>query len=122
MTEMSHGNAAGLGIADFVCRKFAQELDLGATYTNSLSSPLCMAKIPMVMNNDLDTIYAAASACGKTEIKDVRIVRIHNTLELDHIWVSENYLPEVEKNPALEIVTGPAEMEFGADGNLIDLA
>ena len=122
MTEMSHGNAAGLGIADFVCRKFAQELDLGATYTNSLSSPLCMAKIPMVMNNDLDTIYAAASACGKTEIRDVRIVRIHNTLELDHIWVSENYLLEIERNPNLEIIAGPAEMEVGEDGNLIDLA
>ena len=121
LTEMSHGNAAGLGIADFVCRRFAEELDLAATYTNSLSSPLCMAKIPMVMNNDLDTIYAAASACGKTEMKDVRIVRIHNTLELDHIWVSESYLPEIEANPNLTIVDGPAEMTFGADGNLADL-
>ncbi|MDO4561358.1 MAG: hypothetical protein Q4C86_10455 [bacterium] len=121
LTEMSHGNAAGLGIADFVCRRFAEELDLAATYTNSLSSPLCMAKIPMVMNNDLDTIYAAASACGKTEMKDVRIVRIHNTLELDHIWVSESYLPEIEANPNLTIIDGPAEMTFGADGNLADL-
>ncbi len=121
MTEMSHGNAAGLGIADFVCRRFAEELDLAATYTNSLSSPLCMAKIPMVMNNDSDTIYAAASACGKTEIKDVRIVRIHNTLELDHIWVSENYLPEIEANQSLKMISGPAEMEFGTDDNLIDL-
>ncbi len=121
MTEMSHGNAAGLGIADFVCRKFALELDLGATYTNSLSSPLCMAKIPMVMNNDTDTIYAAASACGKTEMKDVRIVRIHITLVLDHIWGSENYLPEIERNRSLEIIDGPSEMEIGMDGNLIDL-
>ena len=121
LTEMSHGNAAGLGIADFVCRRFAEDLDLAATYTNSLSSPLCMAKIPMVMNNDLDTIYAAASACGKTEIKDVRIVRIHNTLELDHIWVSESYLPEIEANPNLSIIEGPAEMAFGTNGNLADL-
>lgn len=121
LTEMSHGNAAGLGIADFVCRRFAQELDLGATYTNSLSSPLCMAKIPMVMNNDLDTIYAAASACGKTDMKDVRIVRIHNTLELDHIWVSENYLPEIEANPNLEILEGPVDMKFNGEDNLDDL-
>lgn len=121
LTEMSHGNAAGLGIADFICRRFAEELDLAATYTNSLSSPLCMAKIPMVMNNDLDTIYAAASACGKTDIKDVRIVRIHNTLELEHIWVSENYMREIEANPSLKIISGPAEMEFGANYNLTDL-
>jgi hypothetical protein len=121
LTEISHGNAAGLGIADFICRKFAQSLDLAATYTNSLSSPLCMAKIPMIMNNDVDTIYAAASACGKADIKEVSIVRIHNTLDLDHIWVSENYLPEIEANPNLEIVDGPKLMEFDRDGNLVDL-
>jgi len=121
ITKMSHGNAAGLGIADFVCRKFAQELDLAATYTNSLSSPLCMAKIPMVMNNDFDTIYAAASACGKTDIKEVKIVRIHNTLELNHIWVSENYMPEIVSSSTIKIVEGPREMGFDPDGNLTDL-
>jgi len=121
ITKMSHGNAAGLGIADFVCRKFAQELDLAATYTNSLSSPLCMAKIPMVMNNDFDTIYAAASACGKTDIKEVKIVRIHNTLELNHIWVSENYMPEIVSSSTIKIVGGPREMGFDPDGNLTDL-
>jgi hypothetical protein len=121
LTEMSHGNAAGLGIADFICRKFAQSLDLAATYTNSLSSPLCMAKIPMIMNNDIDTIYAAASACGKSEIREVSLVRIRNTLDLDHIWVSENYLPEIEANADLKIVDGPRSMEFDAFGNLVDL-
>ena len=122
MTEMSHGNAAGLGLADFVCRKFAQELDLATTYTNSLSSPLCMAKIPMVMNNDLDTIYAAASACGKTDIKDDKIIRIHNTLELDSIWVSENYINEIKADSTLRIAEGPMEMTFTKEGFLSDLA
>lgn len=121
LTEMSHGNAAGLGIADFICRKFAQSLDLAATYTNSLSSPLCMAKIPMIMNNDVDTIYAAASACGKSDIKEVSMVRIHNTLDLNHIWVSENYLSEIEVNAKLKIVEGPLSMGFDRDGNLMDL-
>lgn len=121
ITEKSHGNAAGLGIADFICLKFAQKLDLATTYTNSLSSPLCMAKIPMVMNNDFDTVYAAASSCGKADIKDVRIVRIHNTLNLEHIWVSENYLPEILTNPLLEIIGDPKEMEFGNDDNFVDL-
>jgi len=121
LTEMSHGNAAGLGIADFISRKFAQSLDLAATYTNSLSSPLCMAKIPMVMNNDIDTIYAAASACGKTDIKNVKIIRIHNTLDLDHIFVSENYMPEISDYPNLRIVDGPKPMEFNKEGNFTDL-
>lgn len=56
LTDASHGNAAGIGIADYVSHRFAQKLDLGVTYTNSLSSNLGLAKIPMIMNDDLDTI------------------------------------------------------------------
>ncbi len=112
LTEASHGNAAGLGIIDYVSRKFAQALDLGVTYTNSLSSTLSLGKIPMVMNNDVDTIYAAASACGKGEIKDVRIVRIENTLELEHILVSENLLPEITERTDMELMGEPEEIAF----------
>ena len=122
LTEASHGNAAGLGIVDYVSRKFAQELDLGVTYTNSLTSTLSLAKIPMVMNNDFDTVYAAASACGKAEIKDVRIVRIENTLELEHILVSENFLPEIAKRVDMQVEGEPEEFPFDDDNNLNGLA
>ena len=122
-TKLSHGNASGMGVADFISNKFAQSLDLGSTYTNCLNSRYSLsAKIPMVMNNDFDTVYAAASSCGKANIKDVRIVRIHNTLELEEIWVSENYMPEILANPLLEIIEGPKEMEFNKDNNFIDLS
>lgn len=121
LTEASHGNAAGLGIADYISRKFARALDLGVTYTNSLTSPLGLGKIPMVMNNDLDAIYAAASSCGKAEIGDVRIVRIRNTLELEHILVSENVLPEVAGRTDMEAVGAPEPFPFGRSGDLSDL-
>lgn len=118
LTEASHGNAAGLGIADYVSRSFAQRLDLGVTYTNSLSSTLSMGKIPMVMNNDLDTIYAAASCCGKPDVKEARIVRIKNTLEIERILVSENLLDELKEKPNVRVVREPEELCFDADGNL----
>lgn len=122
LTEASHGNAAGLGIVDYVSRKFAQALDLGATYTNSLTSALGLGKIPMVMNNDLDTIYAAASGCGKTRVEDVRIVRIKNTLELSHILISENLRQEVEGRVDMKIEDTPKPFPFDAGGNLADIA
>lgn len=122
LTEASHGNATGLGIADYISRKFAQELDLGVTYTNSLSSTLSLGKIPMVMNDDIDTIYAATSSCGKKEVKDVRIIRITNTLELEHILVSENFLPEIAERTDIEIENPPKELHFDKDGNLADIA
>lgn len=121
LTEASHGNAAGLGIADYISKKFAQKLDLGITYTNSLSSTLSLGKIPMIMNNDLDTIYAASSACGKADIKDIKIVRIKNTIELEHMWVSENYLGELISRKDIRIAEDPLPFAFDNSNNLLDL-
>jgi hypothetical protein len=121
LTEASHGNAAGLGIADYITKKFADAIDLGATYTNSLSSQLGLAKIPMVMNDDNDAIYAAASVCGAPDVKDVRMVRIKNTLELDHIWISENIIPELAGSPNITVKGEPEDFQFDENGDLQDL-
>jgi len=121
LTEASHGNAAGISLVDYISRKLAQSLDLGATYTNSLTSTLGLGKIPMVMNHDLDTIYAAAAACARPDITDVRIVRIKNTLELENILVSENCLSEISGRCDVEIDGEPEKFSFNADNNLVDL-
>lgn len=121
LTEASRGNAAGLGIVDYISREFAKDIDLGVTYTNSLSSTLSLGKIPMVMNSDLDTIYAATSTCGKREIKDVKIIRIRNTLELDQLLVSENFLPEITQREDMKIIGDPEDISFDTYGNLSDL-
>ena len=118
LTEASHGNAAGLGIADYVSRRFANAIDLASTYTNSLTSTLSMGKIPMVMNDDLDTLYATVSACGKPDVKDVRTIVIKNTLELDNVLVSENYLPEIAGRTDVTITGEPRELVFGPDNAL----
>lgn len=122
MTEASHGNAAGLGIADFISLKFAQKLDLGSIYTNCLTSRYSLGgKIPMIMNTDLDTIYAAASSCGITDAKDVRIVRIRNTLDLERIQISENMQDAITGRNDITIAGEPREISFDPEGNLSDL-
>ena len=122
MTEASHGNAAGLGIADFISLKFAQQIDLGSIYTNCLTSRYSIGgKIPMIMNTDLDTVYAAASSCGVADVKNVRIVRIKNTLDLDRILISENMLEEVSGQSGIEPIGEPMEMSFDGEGNFSGL-
>jgi hypothetical protein len=122
ITKASHGNAAGIGVADFISRKAAQSIDLASVYTNCLTSRYSIGgKLPMVMNNDFDAIYAAASSSGVSNVKDVRIVRIKNTLELDSIWVSENMSSEVKNSGALEIEETPSEILFDSDNNISDL-
>jgi len=39
-------------------------------------------------------------------------------MELARLALSENLLPEIRRNPELEILGRPQELEFDADGNL----
>jgi hypothetical protein len=51
----------------------------------------------------------------------VTIGWIRNSLELGTIALSENLLPQIKRNPLLEIV-GPAEdLAFDSAGNLVGL-
>ncbi|MDR1579247.1 MAG: nickel-dependent lactate racemase [Synergistaceae bacterium] len=122
ITRASHGNAAGIGVADFISRKAAQSIDLASVYTNCLTSRYSIGgKLPMVMNNDFDAIYAAASSSGAHSVKDARIIRIKNTLALDNIWVSENMSSEVKGNGALEIEGEPSEILFDSGNDISGL-
>ena len=53
--------------------------------------------------------------------KNIRIVRIANSLNVEHILLSEAYYEEAKQNPGLVIETEPEEMEFDGYGTLVDL-
>jgi hypothetical protein len=121
LTEQSGGNAEGLGTADFATIRLAEKVDRHITYTNALTSAAPLgAKLPMLYHTDRQAIEAALTTIGLTEPPDAKIVRIRNTLALEHLHVSETLLPDVAKQPALTILGGPFEFHFGEDGNLHD--
>ncbi|MHC6179794.1 nickel pincer cofactor-dependent isomerase, group 22 [Clostridium sp. JNZ X4-2] len=113
VTDESHGNTIGIGVADVTTRKLFDKIDFISMYTNSFTStetePI---KIPMVARNAEDAVRIAVKLCNGVRSKQHRIVWIKNTMELGKIWVSEPLLSQVEKNPRLEILTGPKEIEF----------
>ena len=51
----------------------------------------------------------------------IRIVRIANSLKVEHILLSEAYYDEVKNNPDFTIESEPQEMDFDDRGNLKDL-
>lgn len=55
---------------------------------------------------------------GKDE-KDVRLIRIKNTLEIEKIYISEVMIPEAQKNPNLEIIGRPIRLRFSPEGRLM---
>lgn len=91
LTEASHGNATGLGLADFIPERLATEVDLNATYANSLTAGLQgvqRAQLPITLATDWDAVGAAVLTAAVPDLSEVRIVRIQDTLHLNEVMVS----------------------------------
>jgi hypothetical protein len=120
LSDKTHGNANGLGIADFTTRRVFDAFSFEQTYPNSLTSTATVSvKIPMVLPNDRLAIQAAIKTCNIPEKQSVRLVIIKNTLELDQIYVSSNLLGEVKQHGSMKIAGEPEELRFDEVGNYL---
>jgi hypothetical protein len=90
LSESTHGNAAGVGIGDFITRRLFDKIDFEATRINCMTAGhLGGAKVPPVFETDAETIAAALVTIGLTPPRDARLLWIKNTLELTEMWASE---------------------------------
>jgi Lactate racemase N-terminal domain len=119
VSEASHGNALGVGLADFTTRRLFEKVDYEAMNQNVLTSTFVeRAKIPMVMENDREALEAAVRCNWGVEPEDTRFIRIPNTLHLRYAYLSENLLDEALANGNVEVVEEAAELDFDENGNL----
>lgn len=120
LTPETHGNAAGIGLADLISLRVLQKLDLPSTYANCMTaSHLAGAMLPLVMENDRTTIAAAVKTATRWTPDTLKLAVIHNTLEIGELWVSPALLDEVRTRGYVEISPTPVTMQFDADGNMI---
>ena len=119
ISEESHGNAVGLGRADYTTKRVFDKADFDVTYPNALTAKVALvAKTPMVLSNDRLAIQAAIKTCESIGPQGPRVVRIRNSAHVDEIFVSESLIPEVEKNPNLTLLGQPNSLQFDGEGNL----
>ena len=119
LTEATHGNATGLGAADVTTQRVVQKMDWTATYVNIVTAGIIdAASVPLVANNDREAVALALRGCPKVLPNRSKIARIHNTLELSEIWVTETMREEVETHPNMEIISEPFAAAFTEDGAL----
>ena len=89
LTEATHGNAQGLGLADLTTRSVADEMDLSQMYANALTSnSLSKAAIPVVLPDDELALTAAVSTVGPYDPETIRLVWIRDTGHLSEFRVS----------------------------------
>jgi hypothetical protein len=120
LTEETHGNAIGIGLADFTTEGVVSEIDMYATYMNGYTSAtggLLRNRLPNILPNDRAAIAMAMRMCGKPDPNTVRLARIKNTLLAAYVEFSANLLPEAAA-ASVEVTGEPRPMSFSADGRL----
>ena len=120
LTEASHGNACGIGMAEYTTRRLVDKIDYPSTHINSITGMTPEnGRVPVFFEQDREALETAHYNSGVFNPKDLRIVWIKNTLELQHFYASQPFLKEARSNPKLEILGKPFDLPFDENGNLI---
>ena len=120
LTEDSHGNACGIGLADFTTKKLVEKIDRKPTYLNCLTTTFPIrAKIPLYLDTEQEVLEAICKCLeGSAPPEKVRLVVVPNTLFLAECYVSEALVPELQKDDRIEFLGGPEEITFTAAGEM----
>jgi hypothetical protein len=120
LTEPSHGNACGIGMAEYTTKRLVDKIDYPATFLNAFTGMTPEnGRVPIFFEKDREALSAAHLNSGVFNLKDLRVVWIKNTLELEHLYVSEAFLKEARSNPNLRIIGKPVDLPFDENGNLV---
>jgi hypothetical protein len=120
ITEESHGNATGIGMADYITKRLFDKIDYSSTAVNCLTGMGPEnGRIPIFFERDRDALAAAHDNSGVLHPQNLRILWAKSTLELENLYASQALFKEARSNRRLEILGNPFEFPFDQNGNLI---
>ena len=119
LTEETHGNATGIGMAEFALTRAVDAMDVAVTRRNCITggSPTA-AMVPLHYASDREVLEVTLPEMGLTAISDTRLMWIHNTLEVSELECSRAYLDEARESNEIEILTDPRPLPLDKNGNL----
>jgi hypothetical protein len=119
LSAHTHGNAAGIGLADFTTTRLVRTMNYRDTVINCLTSGYPDgANLPVHLDSDREVVDAALAILGTRKAEDSRILRIRNTLSLEEIEASEPCLAEPRGSVPFTTVGEARPVAFDASGNL----
>jgi hypothetical protein len=116
LAEASHGNAIGVGLADFITRRLRDAIDEQKTFLNAFTTGhMGRAKIPATFADDEELITTIARRYGEK-----RWLFIPNTLHLETLYASEDLAEELAAHPLCTVDGEPIDLTFcGARHQLV---
>ena len=119
LSEETHGNSLGVGMAHYTTKKVFDHADFDTAYPNALTARVVLGvRMPMVLNTEKLAIQAAVYVATGNGAENPRVLRIKNSSHVDEIWISEAMVEEARRNPDVEIIGDPAPFDFDTDGKL----
>lgn len=123
LTSHSHGNAIGVGLADYTTQRLLGKTNLHATATNAITAMTPeKGRMPIALDTDRAAVQAALETIGAIDAASVRLVHIKNTLEMGELHISRPLWNEIETRPDIRLVRSLGPLTFDADGNLQPLS
>ena len=120
LTEDSHGNANGMGLADFITKRLYDKTDLETVYMNALTSTATvLSKIPMILEKDEYVFRACAKHSGRLDPEDIRLVIIKSTKELGEVYMSRAAYEANIDPEHCRLESDFFEIPFDEEGNLL---
>jgi hypothetical protein len=108
LAEASHGNAIGVGLADFITRRLRDAIDEHKTFVNTFTTGhMGRSKIPMTFESDEELVEQLSGRYGES-----RWLFIPNTLHLDTLYASEDLRDELAAHPLCTLDPQPVELTF----------
>ena len=119
LSERTHGNATGIGIADFTTTRLVGAMNYQATVINCLTAGYPEgANLPVHFETDREVLDAALAIIGTRQPQEARILRIRNTLHLEEVEISEPCLAEPSKDSTFAVTDAGTDLTFDTAGNL----
>ena len=121
LTPETHGNAAGIGMAEYCHQRLVDAMDVNATVINCMTGNAPSgAAVPVHFPTDRECLDQALTTVGFVKPEKAKVLRIRDTLHLGELLVSEAYGREVEARADLSVLDGPSDMTFDERDDLLE--
>ncbi len=121
LTPETHGNAAGIGMAEYCHKRLVDGIDMEATVINCMTGNAPSgAAIPVHFATDSECLEKALQTVGFVEPVNAKVLRVRDTLHLGELLVSESYEKEIASRDDLSILAPATAMEFDTQGDLLE--
>jgi hypothetical protein len=119
LSERTHGNAAGIGLADFTTTRLVKAMSYRDTVINCLTAGYPEgAFLPVYFDSDREVLDAALAIMGTRRPDEAHVLRIKNTLCVEELEATEACLAARPDNGEMSVLGTAREPAFDGAGNL----